>query len=160
MAFPAERQLDAGAAAGSGIDREFSARDASTLFDDGRPDATLVELSCRQPTFELESTPVILNDHTAGVAITAEAHEDVDDNATAAERTLAAVLLLVDHRPDPADRPRLQALQQACNPAPVRILARVLEHLVHIPAAADRAELFELLQGGSDVGPRRSASTR
>jgi hypothetical protein len=83
-----------------------------------------------------------------------------DDNATAAERTLATILLLVDHRPDPANRPRLQALQQACNPAPVRTLARVLEHLVHIPAAADRAELFELLQGGSDVGPGRSASTR
>ena len=68
-----------------------------------------------------------------------------DRDAAAPLRTLAAIVLRVDHRPRFDDREQLRALQHGSHPAAVRLLARAVEHLVHVPDATHRAELVELL---------------
>jgi hypothetical protein len=62
-----------------------------------------------------------------------------DRGATDPERTLAAALLRVDHRPRAEDVLLVQAVaDDALQPPPVRVVADVLADLVHVPGPPDR----------------------
>jgi hypothetical protein len=80
-----------------------------------------------------------------------------DRDAAVPLRTLAAIVLRVDHRPRFDDRERLRTLQHGSHPTSVRLLARAVEHLVHVPAAVDRAELVELLADRHSSGAHCSS---
>jgi hypothetical protein len=67
-----------------------------------------------------------------------------DGGAAPPLRTLAAIMLRIDHRPRFNDLELLRTLQRT-HPEPVRILARAVEHLVHVSDPAHRAELMDLL---------------
>jgi hypothetical protein len=67
-----------------------------------------------------------------------------DGDAAAPLRTLAAIVLRIDHRPRFDDLELLRTLQRT-HPEPVRTLARAVERLVHVPDPMHRAELIELL---------------
>jgi hypothetical protein len=79
-----------------------------------------------------------------------------DADAAAPLRTVAAIVLRVEHRPRFDDLELLRGLQQRSQPEPVRILARAVEHVVHVPHATHRAALVELLaerRGGAPSCP-------
>src|SRR5437762_26270 len=72
-----ERQLEPRADAGRGVDGELRARDARPLLDDGRADAAFLQFARGQPTLELETLAVVLDDEAAGVLAVGETHEDI-----------------------------------------------------------------------------------
>src|SRR5678816_1674660 len=83
MGLVRERDLEAGAATRSGLDRDQSADGTHPLLDDDRTLAGGVELGLRHPPREVEPAAVVVHDEPASAVLERKAEDDVRRAAVA-----------------------------------------------------------------------------